>query len=313
MQVILGSGGAIATPLAEALSEYTDYVRCVSRTPHPLPARSGTIYEHVAADLLDGPAVIEAVTGAEIVYVTVGIAYDIRAWRREWPVIIDNIIEACARAGARLAFFDSIYTLALTSYGNMTELSPVDPPSEKGAVRAGVIAKIWAAHKAGRLEATVARAADFYGPGSVNSLLNALVVDKLRAGDTAQWINNPDLPHSMTYTLDAGRHFALLANNDRAYGETWHLPTAPDPRTARQWVTTLAEGFGRPDKLQAIPGWLLWLLGRFNRQLREVYDVRHQTQLPYIFNSDKFEAAFGVSATPYAEGAAVVVSSGRVK
>ena len=302
MQIILGSGGTIATPLAEILSAYTDHVICASRKPHELPASSTTRYEHRSVDLLDGQAVMKAVAGAKIVYVTVGIVYDVRIWRKEWPVIIDNIISAAARAGARVAFFDSMYTISEEAYGNMTELSPTAPTSEKGKVRLQIIDKLWAAHQAGKIKVTVARSADFYGPGATNSLLHALVIDKLVAGDTPQWLGGPDLSHSFTYTLDAARHFALLANDDRAYGDTWHLPTAPNPWTAREWVARASQAFGRPDKLQLLPTWLFWLLARFNRQLWEVYDIRAQTALNYVFNSDKFESVFDVEPTSYARG-----------
>ena len=127
MQVILGSGGSIARPLTHALAQHTDHVRCVSRTPHALPreaerdeATATTHYQHVRANLLDPDAVLQAVQGAEVAYLTAGLPYDSRIWRKEWPVLIDNVIEACAKTGAKLAFFDNVYSYAASSYGHMT-------------------------------------------------------------------------------------------------------------------------------------------------------------------------------------------------
>ena len=302
MQVLLGSGGAIGTPLAQALASYTDHVRCCSRTPHALPTAPGTHYEHRALDVLDRDAVIAACEGAEIVYCCVGLQYDTVVWRRDWPAVADNLIAACAKTGARLAFFDNVYAYAKTSYGHMTEEAPVDPPSEKGKVRAAVLERLWAAHHAGAIRLTVARAADFYGPGEVNGLLNAVVFGKLEAGETPQWIGDADAVHSFTYTPDAGAHFALLANDDRAYGESWHLPTTAPAETPRQLAAQASALYGRPAKLQVLPRWLFWALSKVNPQLRELYDVRDQHRATYVFDSSKFERAFDVQPTPYGEG-----------
>ncbi len=68
-----------------------------------------------------------------------------------------------------------------------------------------------------------------------------------------------------------------------------------------------------PDKVQPLPKWLFWTLGKFNGQLRELYDVREQHLVPHVFDSSKFEAAFGVTATPYAEGLAACVASLKPK
>ena len=302
MQVILGSGGAIGTPLARALANYTDYVRCCSRTPHALPTVAGTRYEHYVLDVLDRQAVVDACQGAEVVYCCVGLRYDTAVWQRDWPTAADNLIAACAKTGARLAFFDNVYAYAKTSYAHMTEDAPTDPPSAKGKVRAAVLERLWAAHHAGELALTVARAADFYGPGEVNGLLNALAFDKLAAGRTPQWIGGADVPHSFTYTPDAGAHFALLANDGRAYGQSWHLPTAAPAETPRQLAARASALYGRPAKLRVMPRWLSWTLSKVNGQLRELYDVRDQHAGPYVFDSGKFEAAFGVRATGYEEG-----------
>ena len=318
-QVILGSGGAIGRALAPALAAYAATVRCVSRSPHGLPTGdSTTAYVHHPADLLAPAAVAEAVRGASVAYLTAGLAYDTAVWRRDWPRLVDNVVAACAKTGARLVFFDNVYAYAASSYRHMTESAPLDPPSAKGAVRAAVLERLWRAHAAAEVEVCVARAADFYGPGIANSLLLELVIKRLAAGKAAQWLRgngagaplpSPDVPHSFTYTPDAGRHLALLGNDDRAYGESWHLPTAPAPWTPREWVARAADLLGVPAKLQVLPRWLWRGLALVNADLRELYDVRQQVAGPYVFDSGKFEGVFGAGATPYAEGLRAVVAA----
>ena len=308
IHVILGSGGGIGRPLAQALASYAQHVRCCSRTPHPLPEHASTQYEHQVTDVTKADQVARACTGAAVVYLCVGLPYETKVWQREWPVLIDRVIAACAKTGAKLAFFDNVYAYAPSSYAAMDETAPLDPPSQKGAVRATMLNKLWTAHREGRCEVTVGRAADFYGPGLTASLLGHLVIDRLVAGKAAQWLGDPDVPHSFTFTPDAGKHFALLANQDQAYGQSWHLPTASNPWTIREWVAALAEQVGCKPRLQVIPRPLYWLLSRVTPQLRELYDVRHQLDGPYVFHSRRFEETFGVRPTSYAEGLASVLA-----
>lgn len=308
--VILGSGGAVGRPLARALAAYVTDVRCASRTPHVVP-QGGANYSHVATDLLDASAVERAVAGAEVAYLVAGLPYRTDVWRRDWPRLIDNAIAACAKTGARLAFFDNVYALDPRSYGGMTEAAPLNPPSDKGAARAEVLGRLWRAHAEGRCEVTVARAADFYGPGIGNSLLLELVIKRLAAGRAAQWVGDVDVPHSFTYTPDAGRDLARLGNDARAWGQTWHLPTAHAPWTIREWTARAAELLGAKARVTRLPDWLWRGLGLLNADLRELRDVRAQVAGPYVFDSSRFEAAFGTRATPYPDGLREAVAAAK--
>ena len=78
----------------------------------------------------------------------------------------------------------------------------------------------------GELQALIARSADFYGPGARLSLLEAVFFARLRAGKAPQWVGNPDLAHTFTFTPDAGLALAVLGQAPEAFGQTWHLPTA---------------------------------------------------------------------------------------
>ncbi len=303
MQVILGFGGAVGQPLAYALATYTDQVRLCSRSPHAVPTDSaGTRYTHFPTDLLDPQQVLRAVEGCEVAYLCAGLTYELAVWQRDWPTLMSNVIEACAKTGCRLVFLDNIYAYAKTGYGDLHEEVPLEPPSAKGIVRKQVREALMAADREGRIKATIGVSADFYGPGIAHSILAEVVILKLAAGDGAQWLINADLPHSFTYTPDAGLALARLGNERSAYGQVWHLPTDSAKWTARNFVEHLAPGFGVKPRVAVLPQWLFWLIGRFNPMLREVYDTRDQLKLPYCFNSNKFERAFGMTPTPYALG-----------
>lgn len=68
MQTILGSGGAIGTELAKALTPFTKDIRLVSRNPKKVNET-----DHLfPADLTDKEQISKAIAGSEVCYLTVG-------------------------------------------------------------------------------------------------------------------------------------------------------------------------------------------------------------------------------------------------
>ena len=289
MQTILGYGGAIGKPLATALADHTDHVRCVARTQRPLPRQVGTHYEFHAADLLDPTAARRAIAGSEIVYLIVGLPYRTAVWQRDWPQLMENVITGCTAANARLVFLDNVYALDPEYYDGMAEDAPLAPTSEKGKVRKKVLEQLTAAD----LPTLITRAADFRGDDIENSLYEELIVKRLADGKAAQWLGDPDLVHSFTHTPTAARALATLGNDPPAYGQTWNLPTDPERLTIRQHVARVAERLGVPPKIQVLPRPLWWLLSRFNADLRELYDVRAQVDRDYWMDAGKYFTHYG--------------------
>ena len=303
MQVILGSGGAIAHPLAQALSSYIGQVRLCSRSLHEVPSKTtGTVYSHQKTDLLNPESTLRAIEGAEVAYLTAGLTYSTEVWKRDWPVLIENVLSACAKTNCKLVFFDNVYAYDPAGYGDLHEGIPLNPPSKKGKVRKDIRERLLTSHQAGEVEVAIAVAADFYGPNIENSMLSETILKNMLKGSGAQWLINADEPHSFTFTPDAGRHLALLGNDSKAFGEVWHLPTAKNPWTVREWVKRVAKELGTKPKLTVLPKWAYRLIGVFSSDMRELYDVHQQLEVPYVFNSGKFESTFGVSPTSYANG-----------
>lgn len=299
MQTILGSGGVIGTELAKVLPEYSDKVRLVARNPKAVLGSE----ELVAADLMDAEACSKAVAGSEVAYLCVGLEYNIKTWQRMWPLIMQNVVDACASHQCKLVFFDNIYMYHPSEMRNISEHSKKDPQSEKGKVRLQILNILWKAHQEGRIQATVARAADFYGPdaGGV-SVLNAGVLQALVAGKAANWFGSSDKKHSFTYTIDAAKATAILGNSEQAWGEEWHLPTAANPLTGKEYVEQIAALLGKKPKIQVAGKFILKILGLFNPVLKEFPEMLYQYDRDYIFNSDKFERTFNFEPTPYREG-----------
>jgi len=305
-QVILGAGGAIGTEIAKALPEFTARIRQVSRNPEKVNPSD----EQMSADLLDKEKVRQAVEGATVAYLTVGLKYDIKVWRESWPRIMANVIDACKEQDCRLVFFDNIYMYDPAYLSNLTEETPVNPSSEKGKVRAQLVNMIMNEVKAGNLTALIARSADYYGPNTHNtSVLTETVFKPLRQRKKANWMASVDFKHSYTYTPDAGRATALLGNTENAYNQVWHLPTAPNPLTGKEWIAAIANEIGVQPKYRNVPGFLVRVMGLFDPVMREMVEMMYQYDRDYIFRSDKFEQFFEFTPTPYADGIRATVQT----
>jgi len=296
--IILGAGGAVANVLSRELMASGASVRLVSRSGREVAGA-----ESVAADLLDPASVHNAIDKGSTVYLLAGLPYRTAIWRAQWPRIMRNTIDAVASRGARLIFFDNVYMYGRVD-GVMTEETPIQPASRKGEVRARIASDLLDAARSGRIKASIARSADFYGTDAKTSVLNLLVVQPLAQGKKAQWLANADVPHSFTYIPDAARALPLMAGAEDSWGQVWHLPTAAPPWTGRELVAAAARALNVEPRLMVLRPWMLRLAGIFNGDVRESVEMLYQSALPYQFDSSKFERRFGVQPTPYSTGIA---------
>jgi nucleoside-diphosphate-sugar epimerase len=303
MQVILGSGGAIGYELAKELKNYTSKIRLVSRNPQKVNDDD----ELFVADLTHKKQVDNAVKGADVAYLTIGLPYKTKVWQTQWPVVMKNVIDACKKYKTKLVFFDNIYMYNPEKLNPMTEQTEVLPGSKKGKVRAQIAQMILDEMASGKLEALIARSADFYGPEISNSVLNETVFKNLKAGKKANWFCSTNYLHSYTYTPDAAKATALLGNMQTAYGEVWHLPTAA-PMTGKEWIVVFAKELGVLPKTMVAPKFMIRLMGLFNPIMKEFVEMLYQYDRDYNFDSSKFEAAFKLKPTPIDVAIKAIVS-----
>lgn len=296
MQTILGANGVIGKGLARELITYTSDIRLVSRNPRAVNPGD----QLMAADLTNAEQVDRAVAGSDVVYLTVGLEYNIKVWKKQWPVITRNVIDSCKKNGAKLVFFDNVYMYDRDFLGNMTEDIPVRPTSKKGEVRAQIEAMVKKEIKSGNLTALIARSADFIGPG--NSGLVEMVYKNFIKGKKANWFSKTDKIHSFTNTIDAARGTAKLGNAPDAFGEVWHLPTSDARLTGKEWIGLFAKEMKVEPKISALPDWMLGLLGLFVPVLGELKEMTYQYDRDYFFNSSKFNKRFNYTPITPEEG-----------
>lgn len=296
MQTILGAGGPVANALTRLIEQDHHSLRLASR--RAINTSGNTTWQKT--DLLNRSEVLSATAGSDVIYLTAGLVYDSRIWARQWPVIIENVMEAAKTHNARLLFFDNIYMYGLVN-GPIKEDTAYNPISRKGEVRAKVARRFMDEVKAGNLNGTIARAADFYGAESGNSFIDMLLLKPFSMGKMAQWMGNPNCLHNYTYVPDAAKGMYLLGKNEQSDGRVWHLPTAK-PIKGTDLLQLAANAYEVKPRYIRLPKIVFRTMGLMQRFMKELVELYYQTDHDYLFNSDKFEQAFGVQPTPYSEG-----------
>ena len=308
MQTILGATGQIGRELAKELNTaFTQQIRLVSRHPQ----RINDTDTLMSADLLNADDTNKAVAGSNIVYLTAGLPMDTERWMREWPIIMNNVIQACTAHQAKLVYFDNTYMYPQTSTPQ-TEDSPFKPHGQKGEIRGAITQTLLHAMENGKIDGLICRAPEFYGPGHTQSITNTLVTDALAAGKKPKVFLRNDTKRTLIYTPDASRAMALLGNTPDAYGQTWHLPCDDNRLTYKEFIELAAkhykaQRFDVTAEHTVLNAWVLKLAGLFNPLLRDASELLPRYKQDNIFVSDKFKARFPeFEVTTYDEGLKVM-------
>jgi nucleoside-diphosphate-sugar epimerase len=302
VHVVLGGNGVVGRETAAALLRRGEAVRSVGRRPSPVDGVTSEI-----ADLLVATDVSRVLAGTRVAYLTAGLPYSSSVWTQQWPIIVRNAIDAALEHTTHLVYVDNVYAYGAVD-GPMTEQSPLTTTARKGRVRAAAIAALDTAARERGLTFTVARSADFFGPGATTSVFNGYALAPIAAGKSGTWLFDADQPHSLTYTPDIGEALAVLGTTPAGRSGTWHVPTAA-ALTGREYLQLAG---GSDTRVGVMGGAMMRIGSLFNTAARETLELSYQYTAPYLFDSSAFENTFGVSPTPTAVGIAASLGAARV-
>ncbi|MFE3028932.1 NAD-dependent epimerase/dehydratase family protein [Nocardia tengchongensis] len=289
LYVVIGAG-PVGTAAARLLVARGDHVRVVTRRgsgpEHPN-------IELISADATDAAALLTHCAGATALYQCAQPAY--HRWSQDFPPLHRAIMTAAERSGAPLITVGNLYGYGQFD-GPVSESHPLRPNSTKGRVRADLWSEQLAAHRSGRIRTAEVRGSDYLGPAAT-SAFTALVLPAVRAGKRALVPADPDAPHSWTATEDVARLLLAVADDETAWGRAWHVPTAP-PLSIRALADLTASIAGTPPaRVGRLPSALLWAAGFFNRDARELRELRYQFDRPFVLDSSAATSRFGHAPT----------------
>src|ERR1700691_6090160 len=266
LHVVFGTG-QVGSALGAHLAGQGIAVRAVSR--HRPAAMAGVDWRGAGA--ADPAAAADAAKGASVIYQCLNAPYN--QWPERFPPLQRGVLAAAERAGALLVSLENLYGYGPTGRSPMTEDLPLAATGVKGRARAAMTAELLAAANAGRVRIAIGRASDFFGPGvTVGSTLGERVFGHALTGRRADFIGNPNLPHTYSYVPDIAAGLATLGTDARAVGEVWHLP-GPETVSTRALLDLVAIEVGHPVGIRSLPRPAVRALGLVNPMLRELAET----------------------------------------
>lgn len=303
LHVVFGTGPA-GTRTAAALVEAGYRVRAVNRSGAHGEFMPADVEVMAIPDASDAAAAARAAEGASVVYQCLNPPY--HQWPELFPPLQRGVISAAQRVGARYVSLENLYGVGRVTEP-ITEYTPMSPCSRKGAVRAEMAQELRALSDRGELEVATGRAADYYGPGVVDSALGSMAFEPLVAGKRVSLVGSAYTLHSYAYIEDVGLGLAKLGTTDAAFGRVWNLPHAP----ALEGRATLAPAFAAAGMRVRVGelGPLTMRIGAlFMPVARESLEMLYEFTEPFVVDSSAIERELGVTATPLAEGMARTVA-----
>lgn len=297
LDVVFGAG-ALGRAIARQLLAKGRRVRVVSRGVRDVPAGA----EAFPADATDEKAVARACEGATVAYHTA--TPDYTKWATLYPPIQRGILGGAAAAGVKLVSAESVYMYGRQGLakGPLTEDMPHVATTRKGRIRAELARMAMEAHEKGKVKVALGRAPDFYGPeATATTIFGDRVFYPAIAGQKVSVMGKLDNPHAFIFIEDFARGLIALGENDRAFGDAWHLPCAPTI-TQRALLDLIFAAAGHKPNVGEAPALVFKVLGLFVPIMRELAEMLYQWELPYHYSFEKFTKALGpLPVTPHPE------------
>jgi nucleoside-diphosphate-sugar epimerase len=218
-------------------------------------------------------------------------------WPELFPAITYGIMKGAISVEANLIYGDNLYMYGQVN-GPIKEDLPYNAKGPKGKIRGQMADKLMQAHTEGKVKVAIGRASDFFGPRVLNSILGERVFIPAIKGKTINLLGRIDQPHTFTYIRDFAKGLVTLSENKNAYGKIWHIPSAETITTQKFLHRVFSEVETFPP-VKTAPKFAVNVMAWFNPIIRELKEVLHNYQLPYVVDHSKFERTFGNHSTPH--------------
>ncbi|WP_166136387.1 NAD-dependent epimerase/dehydratase family protein [Nocardioides ochotonae] len=285
---VIGAG-PVGRTIAEQLLARGEKVRVLTRSGSgPRGA------ERVAVDAGDPVALRGQLDGSATVFHCAHAAYDVRAWERELPRTEAAVLEEAGRAATGVVFPESLYSYSRTDKA-MTETSERAVSTGKGGVRA----RLLLARAAHSTPTASVVASDFIGPYALASHVGERMLSAVLAERMLRVVGSPDQAHSFTYVPDLAATMIAVADRGLDGDRLWHAATGA-PVTQREVARGYARLAGvREPRIGRLPTALLRVLGVGVPMMRELAEVAHQFERPFVLDSAVSQAELGLVSTPF--------------
>lgn len=291
--LILGATGGAGYEIARALRRKGWQIRALSRRPE-VGIKLMPEADWLQGDAMSAGDVAAAATNAGLIVHAVN-PPGYRNWRGLALPMLDNTIAAAKVTGARIVFPGSVYNFGPDAFPALSESSPQNPRTRKGAIRVEMEERLRRAAGQGA-RVLIVRAGDFFGPYSAGSTWFTQVL--VKPGQPVKSVTYPgrkDVGHAWAYLPDYGETVARLVEREADLGvfETFHFAGHwfGDGRELAEQVRLAA---GVPEApIRTFPWPVLYALSPFVRLFRELLEMKYLWEVPVRLDNAKLVALLG--------------------
>ncbi len=291
LAIVIGATGGIGGAVAERLLDGGWRVRALNRDPETARRTFGRPgLEWVTGDAMVEADVVSAAEGASLL-VHGANPPGYKNWAGLQLPMLNASIAAAKAAGARVVFPGTVYNYGPNAFPSLTEASPQNPVTRKGAIRVQMEQRLAQASAEG-LKVLIVRGGDFISPKPGNNWLGQALV---KPGKPVTGVTYPgplSVKHCWAFLPDLAEAMVRLAERDDLSDfEAFHM--RGQTLTGDELVAALARVVGRKLPVSRLPWFAIRAITPFNETLREMLEMRYLWETPVLLDNSRLVARLG--------------------
>ena len=293
--LVLGATGGIGGEVARQLRDSGWDVRALQRrAAQSAVQRNGITW--IRGDAMNREDVIAAADGCSVIVHAVN-PPGYRRWSELVLPMLDNTIAAACRLGATIVLPGTVYNFGPDVVPTLTEESPQQPVTCKGAIRVEMERRLFAAVTSGA-RVLILRAGDFFGPEAANNWFSQGLVKPGRPVSAVSYPGRRGVGHQWSYLPDVARAMMeLLARRDSldafsAFHMAGHWDADGSQMTGSIQRVVLRRT-GREPRIARFPWWLVVLASPFVATFREMLEMRYLWREPVRMDNARLTEVLG--------------------
>jgi nucleoside-diphosphate-sugar epimerase len=308
--LVLGATGGIGGEVARQLQAAGWSVQALSRSANPaVTPQDGITW--LRGDALNLAEVRAAAAGCAVIVHAVN-PPGYKRWAEVVLPMLDNTLTVAKELNATIVLPGTVYNYGPDAFPTVTEDSPQNPVTRKGAIRVEMERRLHHfAQQGGRV--IIVRTGDFFGPQAGNNWFAQGLVKPKQA---VKRISNPGTPgvgHQWAYIPDVARTMrTLMAMREQLPAfATFHMAGHwdLDGTQMAQAIQRVVQQHGGPcPKISAFPWWVMPVAALVNETLKELLEMRYLWQTPVRMVNTKLKTLLGTEfVTPLEEAVAATL------